>query len=99
MLDHSETPLLGQYLAISRLLAGQLDFHSVIRSVAAEISHIIPHDHMDVCIIMLDGQYHTAHESPFETGWGRNPPAPVSNSPIRSLLYGKVDAMITADAC
>jgi signal transduction histidine kinase len=91
--------LLDQYLTISRLLAGQLDFHSVIRAVAAEVSHIIPHDHMDVCIIMLDGKYHTAHESPFETGWGRNPPAPISNSPIRSLLYGEVGTMITDDAC
>jgi signal transduction histidine kinase len=99
MLDHSPTPLLGQYLTISRLLAGQLDFHSVIRAVAAEVSQIIPHDHMDVCIIMLDGKYHTAHESPFETGWGRNPPAPISNSPIRALLYGEVDTMITGDAC
>jgi len=99
MLNPTPATLLDQYLTISRLLAGQLDFHSVIRAVAAEVSHIIPHDHMDVCIIMLDGKYHTAHESPFETGWGRNPPAPISSSPIRSLLYGEVDTMITDDAC
>jgi signal transduction histidine kinase len=99
MLSPTPSTLLDQYLTISRLLAGQLDFHSVIRAVAAEVSHIIPHDHMDVCIIMLDGKYHTAHESPFETGWGRNPPAPISNSPIRSLLYGEVETMITDDAC
>lgn len=91
--------LLGQYLTISRLLAGQLDFHSVIRAVAAEVSQIIPHDHMDVCIITLDGQYHTAHESGFETGWGQHPPAPISNSPIRALLYGEVETMLTDDAC
>jgi signal transduction histidine kinase len=91
--------LLGQYLTISRLLAGQLDFHSVIRAVAAEVSQIIPHDHMDVCIITLDGQYHTAHESGFETGWGLHPPAPISNSPIRALLYGEVETMLTDDAC
>lgn len=99
MLSPTPTTLLDQYLTISRLLAGQLDFRSVIRAVAAEVSHIIPHDHMDVCIIMLDGKYHTAHESPFETGWGRSPPAPVSNSPIRSLLYGEVETIITDDAC
>jgi len=99
MLNPTPSTLLDQYLTISRLLAGQLDFHSVIRAVAAEISHIIPHDHMDVCIIMLDGKYHTAHESPFETGWGRNPPGPVSNSPIRDLLYGEVESMISDDAC
>lgn len=98
MLSPTPSTLLDQYLTISRLLAGQLDFHSVIRAVAAEISHIIPHDHMDVCIIMLDGKYHTAHESPFETGWGTSPPAPVSNSPIRSLLHGEVEVMLTDDA-
>ena len=98
MLSPTPNTLLDQYLTISRLLAGQLDFHSVIRAVAVEVNHIIPHDHMDVCIIMLDGQYHTAHESPFETGWGRNPPAPISNSPLRSLLYGEVDSMLTDDA-
>jgi signal transduction histidine kinase len=98
MLNSAPQTLLDQYVTISRLLAGQLDFHSVIRAVADEVSHIVPHDHMDVCIIMLDGKYHTAHESPFETGWGRNPPAEVSRSPIRSLLYGEVDAILTDDA-
>jgi signal transduction histidine kinase len=98
MLNPAPTSLLGQYLTISRLLAGQLDFHSVIRAVAAEISHIIPHDHLDVCIITLDGKYHTAHESPFETGWSTRPPAPIDGSPIRSLLYGEVETMLAEDA-
>ncbi len=98
MLNPAPTTLLSQYLAISRLLAGQLDFHSVIKAVAAEVSQIIPHDHMDVCIITLDGQNHTAHESPFETGWGLNPPVPIGGSPIRSLLYGEVDLMLSDNA-
>jgi signal transduction histidine kinase len=91
--------LLNQYLTISRLLAGQLDFHSVIRTVAVEVKHIIPHDHMDVCIITLDGKYHTAHESGFETDWGTSPAAPISGSPIRPVLYGEVETMLTDDAC
>ncbi|RVN97232.1 hypothetical protein CN105_01615 [Sinorhizobium meliloti] len=33
------------------VLAGQLDFRSAIRSVAAEVAHIIPHDHLDVCVL------------------------------------------------
>jgi signal transduction histidine kinase len=81
------------------LLAGRLDFHSVIRAVAAEVSQIIPHDHLDVCIVTLDGENLTSHESPFETGWGCNPPAPIARSPIRSLLYGEVGAILTRDAC
>ncbi|MFD1744860.1 GAF domain-containing sensor histidine kinase [Rhizobium helianthi] len=91
--------LLEQYLAISRLLAGQLDFRSAIQVVAQEIAHIIPHDHMDVCIKMLDGNFHTAHESGMETDWSLLPPLPVSGSPIRSLLFGEVDMLLTDDAC
>lgn len=86
------------YLNISRLLAGQLDFHSVIQSVAAEISHVIPHDHLDVCIILVDEQFHTAYETGLETDWGRRFPAPVSNSPIRTLLWGETDYLLTDDA-
>jgi signal transduction histidine kinase len=99
LLNPAPTSLLNQYLTISRLLAGQLDFHSVIRAVAAEVSQIIPHDHMDVCIITLDGKYHTAYESGFETDWGRHPPALLSGSPIRAVLYGEVEALLTDDAC
>ena len=52
MLKMAPSALLDHYLGISRLLAGQLEFRSAIRAVAVEISHIIPHDHLDVCIIM-----------------------------------------------
>lgn len=98
MLEGASASLLGQYLAISRLLAGQLDFHSAIRAVAKEINLIIPNDHMDVCIISPDNTYHTAYESGFETDWGKMPTALVSNSPIRNLLKGEMECMLTADA-
>ncbi|MFT4184454.1 MAG: sensor histidine kinase [Rhizobium sp.] len=90
--------LFDHYLSISRLLAGQLDFHSVIRSVADEISHVIPYDHFDVCIIMVDEKYHSAYESGLETDWGKRHPAPVDDSPIRTLLWGEVDHLLTDDA-
>jgi signal transduction histidine kinase len=96
--EMSPKSVFDHYLNISRLLAGQLDFHSVIQSVAAEISHVIPHDHLDVCIIMVDEQFHTAYESGMETDWGRRFPAPVSNSPIRTLLWGESDFLLTDDA-
>lgn len=98
MLLHSGA-LLEQYLAISRLLAGQLDIRSAIQVVAQEIARIIPHDHMDVCIKMLDGNLHTAHESGMETDWSLHPPLPLDGSPIRSLLFGEVDMMLTENAC
>jgi signal transduction histidine kinase len=91
--------LVDHYLGIARLLAGQLDFHSAIRAVAAEIGHILPHDHLDVCMLMVDGQYHTAYETGMDTAWSKLKSAPVANSPIRTLLWGDVDYLITDDAC
>ncbi|MET0748353.1 MAG: sensor histidine kinase [Rhizobium sp.] len=98
MLTLAPSALLDHYLGISRVLAGQLEFRSAIRAVAAEISHIIPHDHLDVCIIMHGGQYHTAYETGLDTAWGNHPPALVSESPIRSLLWGDVSYLLTDDA-
>lgn len=93
------TARLNQFFRISRLLAGQLDFGSAIRAVAAEVAEIVPHDHLDVCIVGQDGRLHTAYESGIDTGWGRMAHAPVEASPIRALLAGEVDHILTADAC
>ncbi len=99
MLDLARDSLFDRYLGISRLLAGQLDFNSIIKAVADEISHIIPHDHLDVCIKMVHGKYHIAYESGLETAWSKQPPALLSGSPIRTLLAGEVDYLLAADAC
>jgi len=99
MLNPARNSLFDRYLGISRLLAGQLDFNSIIQAVAAEISHIIPHDHLDVCIKMLDGKYHIAYESGIETAWSKHPPALLTGSPIRTLLSGDVDFLLSPDAC
>ncbi|QRM57269.1 sensor histidine kinase [Sinorhizobium sp. BG8] len=98
MLQIASPALLDHYLGISRLLAGQPDFRSAIRAVAAEVAHIVPHDHLDVCVVMVDGKYHTAYETGMETAWGGLSAAPVSNSPIRTLLWGDVDFLLTDDA-
>jgi signal transduction histidine kinase len=94
----ADARLLNHYLNISRLLAGQLDFRSAICAVAAEIAYILPHDHLDVCIMMVDGKYHTAYETGLETEWGQRDGAPVASSPIRSLLWGEEDFILTEDA-
>jgi signal transduction histidine kinase len=99
MLNPAPSALFDRYLGISRLLAGQLDFNSIIQAVAAEISHIIPHDHLDVCIKMLDGKYHIAYESGLATAWSQQPPALLTGSPIRTLLSGEVDFLLSPDAC
>lgn len=89
---------LNQFFRISRLLAGQLDFQSAIRSVADEIAEIIVHDHLDVCIVRPDGKVHTAYETGIDTAWGSKPDCLVALSPIRALLTGEVGHMISADA-
>ena len=98
MLHQASAALFDHYLGISRLLAGQLDFRSAIRSVAAEVAHIVPHDHLDVCLLTDEGKYHTAYETGMETAWGAMPATPVARSPIRVLLWGEVDYMLTDDA-
>ena len=98
MLHLAPAALIDHYLGICRLLAGQLDFRSAIRSVAAEVAHIVPHDHLDVCVLLEGGNYHTAYETGIETAWGDLAGAPVINSPIRSLLWGEVDFLLTNDA-
>ena len=99
MVTLAPTARLNQFFRIARLLAGQLDFRSAIRAVGAEVAAIMPHDHLDVCIVGADGRFHTAYESGIDTDWGRMAHAPVVNSPIRALLLGQVDHILTADAC
>jgi signal transduction histidine kinase len=98
MIEDASAALFRQYLRIARLLAGQLDFQSAIRAVAKEIALIIPHDHLDVCIISPGSTFHTAYESGLQTEWSTRPPANIDESPIRMLLIGATDHMITADA-
>lgn len=98
MLELAPARLLDRYLNISRLLAGQLDFDSIIQAVATEINHILPYDHLDVCIKMIDGKFHIAYESGIATAWSRNPPALLSGSPIRTVLSGEVEYLLTDDA-
>jgi signal transduction histidine kinase len=91
--------LIDRFFAISRLLAGQLDFRSAIQAVATEVAQILPHDHLDVCILQGDGRFHTAYESGIRTDWSDEVPKPVGSSPIRALLIGEVDHMLADDAC
>jgi signal transduction histidine kinase len=99
MLNPARNALFDRYLGISRLLAGQLDFNSIINAVGQEISHIIPHDHLDVCIKLIDGKYHIAYESGLDTAWSKQPPALLTGSPIRTLLAGEVDFLLSGNAC
>jgi signal transduction histidine kinase len=89
-----------QILSILNAIAGQLDFRSVIRAVSNEIKALLPHDHLDVALVSVDGVMVTAYETGLHTEWDAEATAKaaVAISPIRDLLTGKVDHIITDDA-
>jgi signal transduction histidine kinase len=92
--------LVERLLAISRALAGHIDPGEAFRATAAEIGTIIPHDHMDVAILLDEGRQHVCYEAGFHTSWStlaRNP-LPVDVSPVRSVLRGELPYLLTADA-
>ncbi|MEM9629795.1 MAG: GAF domain-containing sensor histidine kinase [Pseudomonadota bacterium] len=95
----STEAMLQRFLLISRAVAGQLDFQSLIQKVSEEVGFFLPHDHIDVCILTGDQDMHVAYEARLHTGWGDAPdPVPVSVSPIRSILRGEEAFILTADA-
>jgi len=91
---------LDHYLSISRAVAGQLDFLSVLQQIAGEVQQMLPHDHMDIAVIPPDkSARYVAIEVGIETGWGENGVLhPISLSPIRDLLLGEVPYFLTGDA-
>jgi signal transduction histidine kinase len=92
--------MLPHLLSISQALAGKLDFQSAIHAVSVSVAELIRYDHLDVCIMALDGTTHLAYETGIATTWGSPtaPPVPISRSPIRALLWGQVPYMLTTDA-
>ncbi|MQT15442.1 GAF domain-containing sensor histidine kinase [Segnochrobactrum spirostomi] len=92
--------MLSHVLAISRAIAGQTEFQPVIHAVSREIAQILPHDHLDVCILVVDQEVVAAYETGLHTRWGAWHEHPVAArfSPIRSVLWGEVPFILTEDA-
>lgn len=93
--------VLHHFLGISRALAGQLDFQSMIDAISEEIRVILPHDHLDVSLLLLDGENHLhAYETGLHTAWSdfAHHPLPIAQSPIRTLLLGEEPFILSADA-
>lgn len=85
------------YVRISNHLAGELDIRSALRAVSGEIEKIIAYDHLDVCLIDQDGLWNTSYEVGLHTSWSSSRSL-VANSPVRSILKGETDTMLTGDA-
>ncbi|WP_062015057.1 GAF domain-containing sensor histidine kinase [Aureimonas sp. AU4] len=89
--------LFGHLLRVSQALAGQLDFQTAIQAVSDGLQPVLPHDHLDVCILRHD--HHVAFEAGAHTDWSLTErPMPVSMSPIRAVLRGEADHLMTGDA-
>ena len=87
----------AHYLRISNLLAGNLDIHSALHSVKSEIDKIIEFDHLDVCLTDTDKTWNTSYEVGLKTSWSASR-SPVKQSPVRDILLGKTDHLLTGNA-
>lgn len=93
--------VLQHFLGVSRALAGLLDFQSMINAVSDEVRYILPHDHIDVSLLLLDGENHLhAYETGLHTAWSdfADHPLPISHSPIRTVLSGEEPFILTDNA-
>ncbi|MDX8446411.1 GAF domain-containing sensor histidine kinase [Mesorhizobium captivum] len=90
--------LIDRLLAISRALAGHIDPGSAFRATAIEIGTLIPHDHIDLAVLSLDGRMHACYEAGFHTSWSDLAQHPVEGSPIRRVLRGETPYLLTNNA-
>ena len=90
--------LVDRLLAISRALAGHIDPGSAFRATAIEIGTLIPHDHIDLAVLSLDGRMHACYEAGFHTSWSDLSQHPVEGSPIRRVLWGETPYLLSDNA-
>jgi signal transduction histidine kinase len=92
--------LVERLLAIARALAGHIDPGAAFRATAVEIGTLIPHDHMDVAVLLHDRRSHACYEAGFHTSWSTlaQHPLPTDLSPVRAVLLGELPFLLTADA-
>ena len=93
--------LLEHFLAISRAIARQVDFQSVLSEISDEIHQFFEHDHMDICISLPhQPDFNISFEVGMSTKWGETSgnSHPILSSPIRELLLGRVPSYLTGDA-
>lgn len=85
------------YLRISSHLAGRVEIRAALRSVKAEIEHILPLDHLDVCLVDDEGLWNTSYEVGLRTRWSLSRTL-MALSPVRDILTGKTEWMLTDNA-
>ncbi len=88
---------LEYFLRISNHLAGEVDIQSALRAVKAEIDKIITVDHLDICLMDEANRTNRSYEVGLSTFWSTRRTL-VSRSPVRDVLLGKTDSMLSGDA-
>ncbi len=91
-----EAPGQDVYLRISSHLAGEVEPRAALAAIAAEIAEIMPFTHADICLHDSPG-WVVSYEVGIRTRWSRARTR-VQYSPVRDLLTGKTDLMLTANA-
>lgn len=97
--DAARSPVnpLESLLRISSHLAGQVEIRTALRAVKAEIENIVAIDHLDVCLIDDRAEWNTSYEVGIRTQWSQSRTL-VALSPIRDILLGKTDHLLTGNA-
>ncbi|WP_424987381.1 GAF domain-containing sensor histidine kinase [Microbulbifer sp. S227A] len=97
--ETSNSWLLGRLRAISRAIAGPLEHDLVLRSFVDEMQKLLPHDHLDIVLLHGAGMQ-VCYEAGISTSWTDSGKSlrPTATSPIRDLLLGRVDWIVSGDA-
>ncbi|MCY6383713.1 GAF domain-containing sensor histidine kinase [Hoeflea prorocentri] len=98
-LDEHPDSMLMRLRAISRAIAGPLDYDLVLENFAKEMQKILPHNHLDIVLLHGAGMQ-VCYEAGISTAWTDSAKTlrPTATSPIRDLLLGRVDKIVSADA-
>ncbi|KAA0697246.1 ATPase [Neorhizobium sp. P12A] len=99
-MTYTAAQLMDRLLSISRAFAGHTDPGAALGEVAVEIRTLLPHEHMDIAVILDEGRTHICYETGCRTSWSElaQRPLPVDLSPVRAVLRGEVPYLMTQDA-
>lgn len=98
-MTYTAAQLMDRLLSISRAFAGHIDPAAAFQAIAVEVETLLPHDHMDIAVVLDEGRSHVCYETGCRTSWSlAQQPLPVEISPIRDVLRGELPYLIADDA-
>jgi signal transduction histidine kinase len=99
-MTYTAAQLMDVLMSISRAFAGHIDPAAALRAIAVEVETLLPHDHMDIAVVLDEGRSHVCYETGRRTSWSTlaQHPVPVDISPIRDVLRGDLPYLIAQDA-